>query len=405
MTDLVTVRTKYKSLSHLLDEPARRAWAAVEAQAFGWGGVSLVAKATGISRGTIHVGLKDLAAGISSGADRSRDARRMRRPGGGRRPLTHYRPGLVAELERLVEPTTCGDPMSPLRWTCKSTSELAHALSKKGQSVSPRTVAALLKGLEYSLQGNYKTEEGKSHPDRDAQFRHISRQTRAFQKRGQPVISVDTKKKELIGNYRNGGREWRPKGKPERVNGHDFKDKTKGKVIPYGVYDLTENAGWVNVGVDHDTPAFAVASIRAWWLQMGRRSYPEAQELLITADCGGSNSYRARLWKTELQRLANQIGLEITVCHFPPGTSKWNKIEHRMFCHITENWRARPLVSQDVVVNLIGSTSTKTGLTIRAKLDKKRYPKGIEVTDAEIAQIRIRKASFHGEWNYTILPA
>jgi hypothetical protein len=294
--------------------------------------------------------------------------------------------------------------MSPLRWTCKSTSQLAGALSRKGSTVSPRTVAGLLRDLEYSLQGNYKTKEGTEHPDRDAQFRHIGRQTEAFQRRGQPVISVDTKKKELIGSFKNQGQEWRPKGTPERVNSYDFKDETLGKVIPYGVYDLAANAGWVNVGVDHDTPAFAVASIRAWWLRMGRRAYPNASDLLITADCGGSNSYRARLWKTELQRLASETELEISVCHFPPGTSKWNKIEHRMFCHITENWRARPLINHEVVVNLIGSTSTKAGLTIRANLDKKTYPKGVAVTDAEVAKVKLKTATFHGEWNYIILP-
>jgi transposase len=406
MSDLMTLQTKYQSLSPLLDEATRRAWAAVEARAIGHGGVTLVAKATGLSRGTLYAGLKDLEAGRVGAEAGPHGERRLRRPGGGRKPLTQHRPGLVAELERLVEPTTCGDPMSPLRWTCKSTSELARALSKKnGKSVSARTVATLLKSLEYSLQGNYKTEEGKSHPDRDAQFRHISRQTQAFQKRGEPVISVDTKKKELVGNYKNGGREWRPKGKPERVKGHDFQDAALGKVIPYGVYDVTANTGWVNVGVDHDTPAFAVASIRSWWLQMGRRAYPEATELLITADCGGSNGYRPRLWKTELHRLAAETGLRITVCHFPPGTSKWNKIEHRMFCHITQNWRARPLVSHDVVVSLIGSTTTKTGLKIKAKLDKRSYPKGIEVTEADAANVPIRRAAFHGEWNYTILPA
>jgi transposase len=404
MSDLMTLRAKFRGLSPLLDEATRRAWAAVEARSLGRGGVTLVAEAAGLSRGTVYAGLRELEARRSRAKAGSGGARRLRRQGGGRKPLTHHRPGLVAELEKLVAPSTCGDPMSPLRWTCKSTNELARALSKKGQSVSARTVAGLLRGLEYSLQGNYKTEEGKDHPDRDAQFRYISRQTVAFQKRGQPVISVDTKKKELVGNYKNGGREWRPKKQPQPVKSHDFKDETLGKVIPYGIYDVTANAGWVNVGVDHDTPAFAVASIRSWWQQMGRWAYPDARELLIMADCGESNSYRARLWKTELYRLAREIGLEIAVCHFPPGTSKWNKIEHRMFCHITQNWRARPLVSQDVVVNLIGSTSTTTGLKIRAKLDRRSYPKGVEVADDELARVPLRKAKFHGEWNYTILP-
>jgi hypothetical protein len=404
MADLETLKAKFNSLSNFLDERARRAWAATEARALGWGGISMVAKATGLARGTIHVGLDELAEGRTKSGEHPANRGRTRRPGGGRKPLSHHRPELLADLERLVEPTTCGDPMSPLRWTCKSTSQLAQALRSKGNPISARTVASLLHDMEYSLQGNYKTMEGTDHPDRDAQFRYISRQTRLFQRRGQPVISVDTKKKELIGPYKNGGREWRPKGDPERVNSHDFPDENLGKVIPYGVYDLTANAGWVNVGVDHDTPAFAVGSIRAWWLRMGRRTYPQAQELLITADCGGSNSYRARLWKTELQRLATESRLQISVCHFPPGTSKWNKIEHRMFCHITENWRGRPLMSHEVVVKLIGTTSTKSGLKIRATLDKKTYPKGIEVTDAEVASVRMRKASFHGEWNYTIMP-
>lgn len=405
MNDLGIVRTKFMSISGLLDERARRVWAATEARAVGWGGVSLVAEATRMSRGTIYAGLKELAEGnVAAGGSTPPTARWTRRPGGGRKPLSHHRPGLVRELERLVEPTTCGDPMSPLRWTCKSTTQLAAALSKRGAPISARTVAAVLHDMEYSLQGNYKTREGASHPDRDAQFRYISRQTRLFQQRGQPVVSVDTKKKELIGPYKNGGREWRPRGQPEAVNSHDFKDDTLGKVIPYGVYDLTANAGWVNVGVEHDTPAFAVASIRTWWMRMGHRAYPHATELLITADCGGSNGYRARLWKTELQRFADATRVKVAVCHFPPGTSKWNKIEHRMFCHITENWRARPLVSHEVVVNLIGTTSTKTGLKIRAALDRKTYPKGIAVADSELAQVRLKHASFHGEWNYTIAP-
>jgi len=405
MTDLEALQAKFNCLSDLLDEQARRIWAATEARAIGWGGVSLVAQATGLSRVTIHAGLKELADGRAETTRPLLRNRQLRRAGGGRKPLTHHHPGLAAELERLVAPTTCGDPMSPLRWTCKSTSQLAEALSTKARSISPRTVASLLQGMEYSLQGNYKTKEGASHPDRDSQFQYISRRTRLFQARGQPVISVDTKKKELVGSFKNGGREWRPKGTPERVNTHDFKNKKLGKAIPYGVYDLAANAGWVNVGRDHDTPAFAVASIREWWQRMGRRAYPKATQLLVTADCGGSNGYRPRLWKTELQRLATETGLEISVCHFPPGTSKWNKIEHRMFCHITENWRARPLVSHEVVVNLIGDTTTKTGLRIRAKLDQRSYPKGIKITNQEMARLCLKQASFHGEWNYTFLPA
>lgn len=405
MSDHKTIKEKFDSISGLLDELARRIWAATEARSLGWGGVSLVAKATGLSRGTIHAGLKELSQGKMKPLSQLPKDNRTRKPGGGRKSVTHHCPELLAELERLVEPTTCGDPMTPLRWTCKSTSQLARALSKKKMKISARTVAALLQEMDYSLQGNYKTKEGSSHPDRDSQFRYISRQCQLFQKRGQPVISVDTKKKELIGNFKNAGQEWRPKRTPELVNSHDFKDEELGKVIPYGIYDLTSNEGWVNVGIDHDTPEFAVASIRAWWIRMGKRAYPEATSLLITADCGGSNGYRARLWKTELQRLSTEMSLEISVSHFPPGTSKWNKIEHRMFCHITENWRAHPLVSREVVVNLIGNTSTKAGLKIKARLDKKSYPKGIQVTDDEISQVNLKKSSFHGEWNYTITPA
>jgi hypothetical protein len=311
---------------------------------------------------------------------------------------------LIEELEALVAPATRGDPMSPLRWTSKSTTKLAAELMERGHPVSPRTVAALLKERDYSLQSTRKTKEGGEHPDRDAQFAHINARTQAFQQRGQPVISVDAKKKELVGDFRNGGREWHPQGAPEAVRVYDFVDKELGKALPYGIYDLGKNSGWVQVGTDHDTAAFAGAAIRTWWQQMGRASYPEATELLITADSGGSNGSRCRLWKTQLQRLADETGLTVSVCHFPPGTSKWNKIEHRMFCHITQNWRGRPLISHEVIVNLIGHTRTQTGLTIRAELDRETYPTGVQVSDAELAAVCLQRDEFHGDWNYTISP-
>jgi len=397
------IRAKFATLAPLLDERARRLWAAVEARAIGRGGIVRVAEATGLSRGTIRAGLRELDSpappdeeGFSSG--------RLRRPGGGRKPLVDQDPDLLRDLEALVDPVTRGDPMSPLRWTCKSAAKLAAGLLSRGHAVSERTVNRLLHDLGYSLQSNRKTIEGRQHPDRDAQFRYINRRVRAFQRQGQPVVSVDTKKKELVGPYRNGGREWQPKGEPEEVKVHDFIDKGAGKAIPYGVYDMAANAGWVSVGVDHDTAEFAVESLRRWWRNMGSRVYPQAKRLLITADGGGSNGTRCRLWKVELQRLADETGLDISVCHFPPGTSKWNKIEHRMFCHITENWRGRPLVSREVVVNLIGSTTTKTGLEIRAELDSGSYPVGREVTEQQMEGLSIKREKFHGEWNYTIRP-
>jgi hypothetical protein len=318
--------------------------------------------------------------------------------------VTDHDPDLLHELEKLVDPVTRGDPMSPLRWTCKSAEKLAEGLQAQGHVVSERTVNRLLHDLGYSLQSNRKTIEGKGHPDRDAQFQYINRRVKAFQRQGQPVVSVDTKKKELVGQYRNGGRERQPKGRPEKVKVHDFIDKGPGKVIPYGVYDMAANAGWVSVGVDHDTAEFAVETIRRWWNRMGTRAYPQAKKVLITADGGGSNGSRCRLWKVELQRLSDEIGLTISVCHFPPGTSKWNKIEHRMFCHITENWRGRPLVSREVVVNLIGGTKTKAGLEIRSELDGGNYPIAREVTDQQMDGLSIKREKFHGEWNYTIRP-
>jgi hypothetical protein len=373
----------------------------VEARSLGRGGIIRVAEATGLARATIRAGLKELDLPTSEeGGPHS--SGRLRPPGGGRKPVTAHDPNLLRELETLVDPATRGDPMSPLRWTCKSADKLAEGLQARGHVVSERTVNRLLHALGYSLQSNRKTIEGKGHPDRDAQFQYINRRAKAFQRQGQPVVSVDTKKKELVGPYRNGGREWQPKGKPEKVKVHDFIDKDLGKAIPYGVYDMAANNGWVSVGVDHDTAEFAVETIRRWWNRMGVRVYPQAKKLLITADGGGSNGSRCRLWKVELQRLADEIGLSISVCHFPPGTSKWNKIEHRMFCHITENWRGRPLVSREVVVNLIGSTKTKTGLEIQSELDGGIYPIAREVTDQQMDSLSIKREKFHGEWNYTI---
>jgi len=313
-------------------------------------------------------------------------------------------PTLLRDLDALVDPVTRGDPTSPLRWTCKSTTRLAKELRARGHAVSRHTVGRLLGKLHFSLQSDRKTHEGADHPDRDAQFRYIASKVQEFQRRGQPAVSVDTKKKELIGPFKNAGREWQPRGEPMNVNAYDFPNLAEGKAIPYGVYDLEQNEGWVSVGMDHDTSAFAVAAIRQWWARMGRTTYPTATELLITADSGGSNSARVRLWKVELQRLADQTGLRITVCHFPPGTSKWNKIEHRMFCHITTNWRGRPLVTYRVVVNLIAHTSTANGLKIHASLDRRHYPTGIKVTKDEYAAVRLTPAKFHGNWNYTIAP-
>jgi transposase len=398
------IREKYQALSPMLHEKARRCWAACEALSLGYGGISLVAAATRLSRPTIRRGISEIRDGDLGRDDPHPADLRIRRAGGGRHSLAEADPRLLRDLRRLVDPATRGDPMSPLLWTCKSTRNLAEALTALGYDLSHQTVGRLLTDLGYSLQSNRKTEEGKDHPDRDAQFEHINGWVRRFQRRGQPVISVDTKKKEIVGNYKNSGREREPKGRPRRVKSKDFPDKELGKVAPYGIYDLTANEGWVNVGIDHDTAEFAVESIRRWWYRMGRAVYAGAKELLITADSGGSNGSRNRLWKVSLQSLADETGLEIAVCHFPPGTSKWNKIEHRMFCHITENWRGRPLVSHAVVVNLIGSTHTRTGLRVQAELDTNTYPKGIKVTDQEIESVQLKKDRFHGEWNYTISP-
>ena len=401
--DVQVIAQKFASLEPVLDERARRLWAAAEARAIGRGGISRVAEATGLSRITVRSGLSELNPS-SSPLDREVAAGRTRRPGGGRKPLTEHDSKLYRALEILVDPVTRGDPMSPLRWTCKSAAKLAAELQARGHSVSERSVNRLLHASGYSLQSNRKTLEGGDHPDRDAQFRHINQRVKVYQRQGQPVVSVDAKKKELVGRFRNGGREWQPSGEPEAVNVYDFIDKDLGKALPYGVYDQTTNTGWVSVGVDHDTAEFAVETLRRWWRNMGSRVYPQARSLLVTADGGGSNGSRCRLWKVELQRLASETGLRISVCHFPPGTSKWNKIEHRMFCHITQNWRGRPLTSRAVVVNLIGSTRTSTGLEIHSELDENEYPTGMKVTDEQLGGVRMKKNRFHGEWNYTILP-
>jgi Rhodopirellula transposase DDE domain len=400
---LEAVRAKFDLLRPLMTERLRRQWAACEAQTLGRGGITLVAQATGLSRTTIWSGVRELRHRTERPQD-DLSPERVRAPGGGRHLLAQNDPGLLHALETLVEPTTRGDPQSPLRWTCLSTRRLAEVLHTQGHTVSHKTVALLLDELGYSLQANRKTREGQNHPDRNAQFEHINRQVRAFQRRGQPVISVDAKKKELVGDFRNPGREWRPQGEPEKVRAKDFPDKKLGKVIPEGVYDLSRNEGWVSVGIDHGTAAFAKATLARWWPEMGALAYPAAESLLITADAGGSNGYRVRLWKVKLQELADETGLRISVCHFPPGTSKWNKIEHRMFSQITKNWRGRPLLSQAIVVNLIGDTKTKEGLHIQAELDPHEYPLGIEVSDEELAAVQIKEDKFHGEWNYMISP-
>jgi transposase len=383
-----------------LNERQLRLAAALEARSLGYGGVSAVAKATGIARGTIHRALEELG---NPEATPARD--QIRAPGGGRKRLVAENPRILKRLRELVESSTLGDPMSPLLWTCQSTTQLAAVLAKEGNSISPDTVGRLLAEMGYSLQANRKTlEEGANHPDRDEQFRYLNRRVRGFLRRGDPVISVDTKKKELIGRYANKGRQWRPRGSPEKVKIHDFIDPEEPKAIPYGIYDLARNQGWVNVGCDHDTASFAVASIRRWWQSMGRKEYPRSWRLLICADSGGSNGYRVRLWKYELQTFADETPLEMVVCHLPPGTSKWNKIEHRLFSHISMNWRGRPLVSHEVVVKLIGATMTKTGLKVKAKLDKRKYPLKVKVTDDQMRSLNIEPHKFHGEWNYTIRP-
>ena len=397
------IQAKYAALAPLLDERTCRLWAAVEARAIGRGGITRVAEATGLSQTTMRAGLQELASQSTSDTHNV-TSERLRRLGGGRRSLVAQDPGLLMALEALVDPVTRGDPMGPLRWTCKSAARLAMELQTQGHAVSERSINRLLHALGYSLQSNRKTLEGSHHPDRDAQFQHINQRVKVFQRQRQPVVSVDTKKKELIGQFRNGGREWAPQGWPALVEVHDFPDKELGKVIPYGVYDMATNTGGVSVGVDHDTAEFAVETIRRWWYHMGRTVYPRAQRLLITADGGGSNGSRNRLWKMELHKLADDIRLRISVCHFPPGTSKWNKIEHRMFCHIMEDWRGRPLVSREVVVNLIGHTTTRTGLEMHSELNENSYPTGREVTDQQMESLSIKRDKFHGEWNCTLGP-
>lgn len=396
------ITSRYTALSTLLNERMRRQWAAAEAKSYGWGGIRAVSGATGLSPNTITKGLLELAA---RQANPTADIEtRLRAVGAGRKRCTQLDTELAASLEQLVDPVTRGDPESPLRWTCKSTTQLAGELTRQGHPVSPSTVGRLLKAAGYSLQSNRKTKEGGDHPDRNAQFEHISATVRAFQKRGQPVISVDTKKKELIGNFKNGGREWHPKGEPEEVKVYDFMDKKLGKAIPYGVYDLTRNEGWVSVGTDHDTARFAAEAIHRWWEKMGAKRHRGATQLLITADGGGSNSSRCRLWKVALQDLATKLDMPVHVCHFPPGTSKWNKIEHRMFCQITQNWRGRPLLSHEVIINLIANTTTEQGLRIEAELDTASYPLGTKVTDEELDMVKIKRHKFHGDWNYAIRP-
>jgi hypothetical protein len=396
--DESAIRLRFEALAPVLDERARRRFAAAEAMSAGRGGVSAVTRATGVARSTIGRGLAELRSGETL------DTSRVRRPGGGCKPLIETDTNLLNDLRSLVEPDTRGDPQSSLLWTCKSLTKLSRGLREMGHKIGRTLVGELLHELEYSLQGNRKTLEGSKHPDRDAQFRYINGCVNKALAAGAPAISVDTKKKELVGDFRNAGREWRPKGSPEEVRVHDFVIPELGRAAPYGVYDIAANAGWVSVGIDHDTGAFAVNAIRSWWKLMGRKRYPDASTLLITADGGGSNGSRVRLWKLELQKLADELGLTITVCHLPPGTSKWNRIEHRLFSFITGNWRGKPLVSHQVIVQLIAATTTKTGLTVRCELDQNTYPAGIKVSDAEIEAVNLTRHDFHGEWNYTISP-
>ncbi len=399
------IQRRFRSLSAFLDERLRRLVAVAESEAIGYGGISVVARATGVSRRAITEGVKELHQPQARRGWRPVSSR-IRRQGAGRKRAVDKDPTLRADLDRRVDPATRGDPESPLRWTCKSVRKLAEELRAEGHDISYQTVAGLLHAMGYSLQANQKTLEGSRHADRDQQFQYINRKAQRYLKQGEPVISVDTKKKELVGDFKNGGREWQPQGEPERVRVHDFEIRKpgNGKVAPYGVYDLGRNVGWVSVGVDHDTAAFAVESIRRWWYWMGRPSYPNARRLLITADSGGSNGARVRWWKWELQQLADETGLEISVCHFPPGTSKWNRIEHRLFSFISQNWRGKPLISHEVIINLIAGTTTTTGLTVKSKLDTNLYPAGIKVTDQQMADLRLRRDRFHGDWNYCLLP-
>jgi len=399
MIDEAGIRHRYQALAPVVDERTRRLVVAAEALAIGRGGQVAVARATGVSRPAIRRGIRELRQ-----PETAADAGRIRRPGGGRKRTVERDPSLREDLDRLVEPTSRGDPKSPLRWTCKSVRQLAAELKRQGHTTSHRMVAELLHDMGYSLQANRKTLEGTDHPDRNAQFEHLNHAVQLQLLAGEPVVSVDTKKKELVGPFKNGGRELRPKGAPEQVRVHDFLIPDLGRVSPYGVYDIAQNEGWVSVGVDHDTASFAVESIRRWWRSMGQALYSKATRLLITADAGGSNGYRVRLWKLELQKLADETGLEMAVCHLPPGTSKWNKIEHRLFSAISQNWRGKPLVSHEVMVNLIRATTTRTGLRVRAESDTNRYPTGRSVPDHVLETIHIRRDPFHGEWNYTLVP-
>jgi hypothetical protein len=396
------IRARYKNIEWALNEKLRRLFAANEAKVFGHGGITLAQKATGVARNSIKQGLKELSK-KEEGVVYSTSTR-IRKVGGGRKSSVKKDKMLRVALENLVEPTTLGDPESPLRWTCKSLRQLESELRLQGFSASHTSVGNLLKEMGYSLQGNQKTLEGSKHPDRNAQFEFINSRTEKAMRDGQPVISVDTKKKELVGRYKNGGKEFRPKGRPEQVKVYDFVDKELGRANPYGVYDIADNSAWVSVGTDHDTATFAVSTIRRWWFSMGQALYPEAKKLVITADGGGSNGSRVRLWKVELQKLANELNIPIHVSHFPPGTSKWNKIEHRLFSFISMNWRGKPLVSHETIVNLIAATTTRKGLKVRAELDSSHYPKGIKVSDDELKAIQIKRDEFHGEWNYSILP-
>jgi len=402
MTSELKIRERFQNLEWTLDERLRRLHAASEAKAIGHGGITLVSKATGVAIGSIKQGLKELCQRLEN---KSGGRQRIRREGAGRKATVKVNAALTAALESLVEPVTRGNPESSLRWTCKSLRQLESELKKQGHIVSHTSIGDLLKNMGYSLQGNRKTLEGTSHPDRNAQFEYINTIAEEAISNGQPVISVDTKKKELVGQYKNGGKEWRPQGDPEKVNVYDFVDKELGRANPYGVYDIANNTGWVSVGTDHDTASFAVATIRRWWFAMGAPLYNDAKELVIMADGGGSNGSRVRLWKLELQKLSDELGIPIRVSHFPPGTSKWNKIEHRLFSHISMNWRGQPLISHEVIVNLIAATTTQKGLKVRASIDSKLYPKGIKVTDEEFTAIRIQRDDFHGEWNYSIIPS
>ena len=400
-TVLEGIRWKYEALGPVLDERSRRQWAAAEAVELGWGGISAVALATGMARDTIRVGIGELVKRKVRPSESP--CFRIRCEGGGRKRLTDIDAGLLSALDALVEPATRGDPESPLRWTCKSTRRLADELTRQNHPVSPRSCLPAASDW-VQLAGEPQDPRRWLPPDRNAQFEFINAQVQGFQKRKQPVVSVDTKKKELVGDFRNVGREWRPQGQPEEVRVHDFQDKTLGKAIPYGVYDITNNQGWVSVGIDHDTAQFAAASILRWWRKMGANRFPSATHLMINADGGGSNGSRCRLWKVALQNIADETGLKLTVCHFPPGTSKWNKIEHRLFCHITQNWRGKPLVSRQTIVSLIAATTTTSGLTVKAALDTKTYDTGIKVSDEELAKVKLTPLEFHGDWNYTIRP-